>query len=897
MLNNWTRRATCEADRIRELWSENPNANVGGATGVAAGRWVLDVDPPLGIEALEQLEQEHGPLPATLTVHTPRGGRHLYFLTPNDGRVVTNANPIRGYRGLDVRGEGGQALLPPSPGYTTDPEHTHPVAAPAWLLDIVAPLDSGPPSPDPSAERSSRRANASPSDEGPGSPLARGRGILEAACKRIQASGPGQRHETIRDTAFGIGGYLAASGLPREEARSRLVSAGRSVYASNELRGAKVEAAVDSGLDRGAAKPLALPPDTWTDRPRSTRSTSSSSSTFRDAAPRTTPLQADEEAVARGLAGLERLERAIGASQDADERAELFASFVRDGSAIDDLARARLARRVDTDRALAAVRARLPTRQGDQLASVVGRQAREIDMARKGIRLVGPDDTTEGPRDSNRRRIVLGNRADLNEADALDALLTVPGIYSRTTQLVRIEGAKLVHLTADGLIPLLSQAADFYTTRETSDGGILQVPTSPPTQLARSLVAKGTYGTMPRFDGFTRAPVLHRDGTVNLEPGYDPTSCMVYTPTGEPPTLLESPTRASARAALGALVELVAQVPFSTEADTSAWLALVLTHVGRTAYNGPAPLFAGTANQARVGKTRSIQFAGLIAHGVKTPTTTYPTTATELNKTIDAYVFAGTDAVLFDNVRGPIGGPSLEQVLTTTSYSGRILGKSERCVVDNVRTVWAVSANGATFSGDTAARTLPICLRYDGSRPEDRNFGVKDWEATALERRGELLGCALDVLRAYIFAGRPAMNLKPWGSFEAWSALVRGAIVWAGLPDPIGARANIDASDLAANEHEQLVALAAELFGRSEWTVARLAARIDEGRVGERWSVDEARGTLEELNCWNHGSRRVNCKALGKRLNGYAGRPTSDGLQITSAGSDPHTKRRRWRVA
>src|SRR5262249_30614470 len=28
------------------------------------------------------------------------------------------------------------------------------------------------------------------------------------------------------------------------------------------------------------------------------------------------------------------------------------------------------------------------------------------------------------------------------------------------------------------------------------------------------------------------------------------------------------------------------------------------------------------------------------------------------------------------------------------------------------------------------------------------------------------------------------MKLKPWGSFEAWSMVVRSAVVWAGLPDP-----------------------------------------------------------------------------------------------------------------
>ena len=43
---------------------------------------------------------------------------------------------------------------------------------------------------------------------------------------------------------------------------------------------------------------------------------------------------------------------------------------------------------------------------------------------------------------------------------------------------------------------------------------------------------------------------------------------------------------------------------------------------------------------------------------------------------------------------------------------------------------------------------------------------------------------ALTILAAFVQAGRPDVNLKPWGSFEGWSATVWAAVVWAGLPDP-----------------------------------------------------------------------------------------------------------------
>ena len=45
-------------------------------------------------------------------------------------------------------------------------------------------------------------------------------------------------------------------------------------------------------------------------------------------------------------------------------------------------------------------------------------------------------------------------------------------------------------------------------------------------------------------------------------------------------------------------------------------------------------------------------------------------------------------------------------------------------------------------------------------------------------------------------AGRPGLaKLRPFGSFELWSNLVRGALVWLGEPDPCITREHIVADD------------------------------------------------------------------------------------------------------
>lgn len=136
--------APSEAE-ILEWWSGwRSEFNVGIATGQASGFWVLDVDPKSGgLDAMNTLVAQYGSLPATLTARTGSGGWHYYFALPADfvvtNRQGTDKNGIP--RGIDIRGEGGQVVAPPSVtdkgAYTyLDPDAPI-VAAPDWLLRMV----------------------------------------------------------------------------------------------------------------------------------------------------------------------------------------------------------------------------------------------------------------------------------------------------------------------------------------------------------------------------------------------------------------------------------------------------------------------------------------------------------------------------------------------------------------------------------------------------------------------------------------------------------------------------------------------------------------------------------------------------------------------------------------
>jgi hypothetical protein len=104
--------AATDPVKIREWWSRTPDANIGLPTGQASGIFVLDVDPGKGgRESLASLERQIGELPVTYRVQTGGGGEHIYFRYPGE-KVGCSANKLA--PGLDVRGDGGYVVGPPS---------------------------------------------------------------------------------------------------------------------------------------------------------------------------------------------------------------------------------------------------------------------------------------------------------------------------------------------------------------------------------------------------------------------------------------------------------------------------------------------------------------------------------------------------------------------------------------------------------------------------------------------------------------------------------------------------------------------------------------------------------------------------------------------------------------
>src|SRR5258706_2766958 len=113
LLDSWLpyQKKQATKEEITKWFTQWPDANLAIIVGQISGLLVIDIDDP--VEGEKSFRKYFGDV-KTLTVKTPRG-IHYYFKHPGD-REINNA--IRAAPGLDIKGDGGYVLAPPSTGYT-----------------------------------------------------------------------------------------------------------------------------------------------------------------------------------------------------------------------------------------------------------------------------------------------------------------------------------------------------------------------------------------------------------------------------------------------------------------------------------------------------------------------------------------------------------------------------------------------------------------------------------------------------------------------------------------------------------------------------------------------------------------------------------------------------------
>ena len=127
-----------------EEWFNSKLYNIGLLTGPENGFFVLDIDKKNdGLQSFEEMENTNGKLPETYRVKTGGGGFHLYFKYPPN---LTIHNKQEILKGIDIRGDGGYVVAPPSMHksgalYEASPDLDFSIKnfseAPRWLIELI----------------------------------------------------------------------------------------------------------------------------------------------------------------------------------------------------------------------------------------------------------------------------------------------------------------------------------------------------------------------------------------------------------------------------------------------------------------------------------------------------------------------------------------------------------------------------------------------------------------------------------------------------------------------------------------------------------------------------------------------------------------------------------------
>jgi hypothetical protein len=188
------------------------------------------------------------------------------------------------------------------------------------------------------------------------------------------------------------------------------------------------------------------------------------------------------------------------------------------------------------------------------------------------------------------------------------------------------------------------------------------------------------------------------------------------------------------------------------------------------------PAFFVTAGKRGGGKTTALAMIVLAVTGKRPAAAAWSSSEEERRKAIFSYLAEGVPAVVWDNI--PLGSTisckTLEAVLTTDSYSDRILGQPVNRTVPSF-TVMAFTGNNISPKGDTASRSLMARLAVNRPDPENRSFQHSDPITWTLDNQGEILRALYTLL-----LGNPQLTkagrIPPRTRFKTWWTLVGSAV-------------------------------------------------------------------------------------------------------------------------
>ncbi|MBS3667275.1 hypothetical protein [Vreelandella boliviensis] len=365
----------------------------------------------------------------------------------------------------------------------------------------------------------------------------------------------------------------------------------------------------------------------------------------------------------------------------------------------------------------------------------------------------------------------------------------------------------------------------------------------------------------------------------------------------------ENPTSQEVDQALNEVIlKPFCEFPLVSARDWSVLVCAIFTAVQRPVLP-TAPGFVLSATTAGTGKTTAALAIGALCGGsVPNIWPHLPGEGSEeTRKRLVTALLTGVDVIVWDNVFGVFGNPSLDAFLTSATFTDRLLGQSAQVSLPN-RALFLATGNNFIARGDTNRRLI-VCHMDPGVEfAYKRRFDLNP-VSHCLQYRQSIVSAVLLILRAYRQSGAAPKSGR-LASFEDWDDMIRQPVAWLAdqydwLTDPMDAIDASQAVDPEKEAHAALMLALRSLYGGKVFTSKSVMGAYKEhdkhrdtypehtmepGMMQARRDLGEC---LEDL-----APGRLTARTIGRILSFREGRIV-DGHRLKPL---PSTREKRWEV-
>lgn len=395
-------------------------------------------------------------------------------------------------------------------------------------------------------------------------------------------------------------------------------------------------------------------------------------------------------------------------------------------------------------------------------------------------------------RQPHRIEHIPGKTADTVDK-TLERMRYLSDVFDMGDSLVRVNNGRARSLDVHGIKYYLGQNVQFYVRRAGSRGEFLEKDIDPLNDVANQMLSMGRLRGLKKIKAVITAPVITPDGRVISRGGYDEKSQLYLDMLDAAPPVPHDVDDRHLKRAYSTLMRPFNDFAVATPIDRAVLLAAIFTAIVRPALD-TAPAFGMDAPVQGSGKTYLAQCLAALSTGricaVMPPLDHRQDD--ETRKRIISALDAGDQVLIWDNVLGAFDSASSAALLTSPTFSDRILGKSEKREYPN-RLLFLVTGNNLQLVNDMTRRVLVCRIDPGVENPATRKFKMQPMEYI-LQNRQLLVQAGLTLIRAYLqsdeAAAGGAVSGESTASFEQWDKLVRQTVAWLALQDGLDALAD-----------------------------------------------------------------------------------------------------------